>query len=111
MISQSTFSGRPAASASPHDGPFWPVALLALPAANVALLSLVAFLDDDLFVPVAAVVALGEVALVIAWTRTHGMGPLPTLAAVVGNFLITAIGLVVVFIVVFWISCDGACLS
>jgi len=99
---------------SPHTldpsakGSFWVTALLGLPAANVALLGFAGFLASDVFFPLAALVAVGELALLIPWTRTYGIGVVGALAAMLGIVLITVLGLVVVALVALSIACSGA---
>lgn len=95
----------------PRQGSFWLVALLGLPAVNVAFLSTVGFLAEGIFVPVAALVALGELALLIPWARTYRVGVLGALTAMLSVAVITVVGLVLVFLVAFSIACEPGCLS
>ena len=108
MIAQHTSSRRPDIS---EKSSFWVTALLGVPVANVALLSFVAFLAAELFLPVAALVALGELALLISWARTYGIGVLGALAAMLGVAVITVLGLAVVFLGTISSACEPGCLS
>ena len=101
---------------SPHTldpsakGSFWVTALLGLPAANVALLGFAGFLASDVFFPLAALVAVGELALLIPWTRTYGIGVLGALGAMLGNVAMTLLVLILALLVAFMASCNGECL-
>jgi len=95
-------------------GSFWRGALLGLPAGNVAALTLTAFasgatLTGIPFIVVAAALALVELALLIAWSQRCRVGPVGVLAAMLGNVVMTALGIIAVFIAAFAIECDNPC--
>jgi hypothetical protein len=87
--------------------PFWLGALLGIPVINTVFLAAVASVSGDLFIPVAALVALGEIPLLVLWARTHRIGALGALGAILGNVAITLLGLILVLLVTLSIACSG----
>ena len=93
---------------------FWWSALLGLPAVNVAALILAALATGSSptgipFVVVAAALALVEFALLIASSRRYRVGAVRVLAAMLGNVVMTTLGLIAVFLAAFAIECDDPC--
>lgn len=99
---------RPEVSTTSERRPFWLGALLGIPVVNAVFLVAVASVSSgDLFLPAAALVALGEVPLLVAWARTYRIGALGALGAILGNVGITLLGLILVLLVTFSIACSG----
>ena len=99
-------SQRPGVSTAPSHGLFWLVALLLLPALNVGLLGFVASAASVLFLPLAALIALGDLVLLMVLARSYGIGVPEALLAMLVNAGFT----VLIPIVVFAAACGG-CLS
>ena len=98
---------RPEVATTSERRPFWLGALLGIPVVNTVFLAAVAAGASDLFLPAVALVALGEIALLVAWAQTHRIGALGALGAILGNVAITLLGLILVLLVTLSIACSG----
>jgi hypothetical protein len=74
---------------------------------NTVFLAAVASVSGDLFLPAVALVALGEIPLLVAWARNYRIGALGALGAILGNAAITLLGLILVLLVTLSIACSG----
>ena len=92
---------------SPTSRPrsFWLTALVALPVVNGALLLAAASVAHTFLVPEMALVAFGELALLIALAWTYRIGVFRTIAAMLGSAAITVLGVAVVVFVALAIAC------
>ena len=98
---------RPEVSKTSERRPFWLGALLGIPVVNTVFLAAVVAVSGDLFLPAAALVALGEIPLLVAWSRTHRIGALGALGAILGNVAITLLCLILALLVTLSIACSG----
>ena len=85
---------------------FWLTALVGLPVVNGALLVAAASVEHAFLVM--ALVAFGELALLIVLVWTYGIGVLGAIGGILGNAVITVLGVAVVFFVALAIACRDA---
>lgn len=95
-------------STTPQPRLFWLTALVGLPVVNVALLFAAASVEDTFLVPEMALVAFGEIALLIVLAWKYQVGVLGAIGAVLGSAAITVLGVVLVVFVALAIACSDA---
>ena len=95
-------------STPPRPRSFWLAALVGLPVVNGALLFAAASVAHTFLVPELALVAFGELALLIVLAWRYRIGVFGAIGAMLGNAAITVLGVAVVVYVALAIACRDA---